>query len=56
VEHIQINEVIGNVKANGSKQLGTVASQFLKANGTVDSNVYLTVTEAMVFNKCRQYK
>jgi hypothetical protein len=30
-----------------SKQLGT-ASQFLKANGTVDSNVYLTVTEAMV--------
>jgi hypothetical protein len=41
MEHTDKFEVIGNVKA-GFKTTGGTASQFLKANGTVDSNVYLT--------------
>jgi hypothetical protein len=36
------------------KTTGGTASHLFKANGTVDSNVYLTgVTKASWFNKCR---
>lgn len=51
-----ILKVIGTVQANSFVKVGGTSSQFLKADGTVDSNIYLlssTYTAADVLNKIK---